>query len=540
MEKIKGIITRLFWLVFSVSMFLILGAALSKPLNNLIPGDMIWYTLVWIVFFGVMWRVCCLLERKAPCMPKLLKYGLPVYLVLFGVALYTVSCLLRCGLFSDYESIYTAALHFARGEEVANWEYFARWNNNVGSMLGLSLLFFLGGWLPAGVDVYYFVLLLNVVQVMLVVYCLYDLAGKLFKTHPVAAPLMTLGICTVWIPVWANTSIFYSDQLSFGAGVFGVTLLLKSWECQRAKSIERTGGMKKAGAESGKRNPWLVYAIGAGVCFGCGAVLKVTSATVLIALVIGCFLYRIVWKHKKELFVAVVSCVVVLALFSAYCRTLPYQEDAERLKVPTGYWFALGLKGNGTYAESEEFAIRCLAAEDVEQRQLMIREQIGQEIHNLWNPEHIIGKARQNFGCGDLGAAGYLLFPYHENVLWHWFSMDGDYYWKYACLSTAFFFSVLFYLGTGGLLQFVRKGKAAGKSKAGGQDEAGRQNEADRQKEEADEREEAGFFIAALAFWGLCLFLMLWEAQDKQMYNHSGWLIISLLCSLNLTGGRPT
>lgn len=501
MERMKRIITGLFWLVFSGSMFLILGAALSRPLNNLIPGDMVWYTLVWILFFGVMWRVCCLLEKKVPGMPGILKYGVPVYLLLLGAALYAVSCLLRCGLFSDYESIYMAARQFAAGEEVTNWEYFARWYNNVGSMLGLSLLFFLGGWLPAQVDVYYFVLFLNVVQVILVVYCLYALAGKLFYRHPVAAPLMILGISTVWIPVWANTSIFYSDQQSFGAGVFGVTLLIKSWECRK-----RDTPLKK-------KKLWLFYTVAAGICFGWGAILKVTSATVLIALVIGCFLYRILWEHKRELSVAVISCMMVMVLFSVYCRTLPYQEDAGRLKVPAGYWFALGLKGNGTYAESEEFAIRCLAAENVEERQLIIQEQIRREIHNLWNPEHLLAKARQNFGCGDLGAAGYLLFPYHENILWHWFSMDGDYYWKYACLSTAFFFSVLFYLGAGGFLQFLKRGRDG----------------------EGGETEEAAFFIAALAFFGLCLFLMLWEAQDKQMYNHSGWLIFALLCSLNLT-----
>lgn len=50
-------------------------------------------------------------------------------------------------------------------------------------------------------------------------------------------------------------------------------------------------------------------------------------------------------------------------------------------------------------------------------------------------------------------------------------------------------------------------------------------------KKDSDDGEVL-FFLAALTFWGLCLFMMLWEAQDKFMYNHSGWMIISLIFSL--------
>lgn len=491
MKKTKRMICRLFWLVFSASMFLILGAAMSRPLNNLIPGRIAVYTMVWVIFFGCLWLLFILLEKKTAHMrervQKIMKYGVWVYLVLFGGGLFAVSCLLRCGVFTDYENVYTAALSFARGEEVANWDYFSRWYNNIGNMQALSLIFFLGSWLPRQLDIYYFALLFNVLQVVLVVYCLYFLAGKFIKGHPVAAPLMALAVCTVWIPFWANTSVFYSDQLSLGAGVFGVALLVKARR---------------------KRN-WFFYAAAAGIMFGCGAVIKVTSATIMIALAIGCFLYQSLWDSRRQLAAALVSCLAVMVLFSAYCRSLPTQEE---LKVPVEYWFALGLYGNGTYAESEEFAVRCVMAESREERKEIARERIEDQIDNLWNGEHIIGKARQNFGCGDMGAAGYLLFPYQENILWHWFSMDGDYYWKYACLSTSFLFSVFFFMGAGGLLQFAGKGEGG--------------------------MEEAGFFVPALAFWGLCLFLMLWEAQDKQLYNHSGWVILSMLSSLNLISGR--
>ena len=75
---------------------------------------------------------------------------------------------------------------------------------------------------------------------------------------------------------------------------------------------------------------------------------------------------------------------------------------------------------------------------------------------------------------------------------------------------TSFFFSILAFLAVGGWAQVVCGG-GSGKNPL--------------------------FLAAAMAFWGLCLFLMLWEAQDKQLYNHSTWLMLSLLYSLDAIGG---
>ena len=482
----------MFWLAFSISMFLMLGAAITKPLNNLIPQHMAVYTLVWICLYGGLWFLFCFLERKFPSLEKVIKCCLPIYFIIFGAALFVVSCLLRCEVFTEYGDVYNAAMNFALGQEVTNWEYFARWSNNIGTMLFLAFLFFLGRWLPAGIDLYYFVLLINVIFVLLLVYCLYYLTTKIFQRHPIAVPLMTLAVCMGWIPFFANTSIFYSDQLSLAWGVIAITLLVKGY----------------------KKRSWVAYFLAAGLAFGIGGTLKVTATTIAISLGIACFLFPAIWKEKVRLLVPLAGCLAFVLAFSCYTKTLPYQEHTERLKAPVEYWFALGLVGSGTCADSWDFVEECLYAENLEVRTKIARQQIADEIENMWDVGHIIAKARQNFGCGDLGAAGYLLWPKSENFLWNWFSQDGIYFWKYACITTAFFFSILFYNGVGGLLQFLKK-----------------------QKEEALP-EEMLFFLAALAFWGLCMFMMLWEAQDKFLYNHSGWMIIGLISGLNLIGER--
>lgn len=488
MCRTKKILMKLFWLIFAVSMFCIFGIALSKPLHNLVPQRMVLFTLFWIVLFGVLWYGFLWLEKRCGSLERRMKYILPLFLLCYGIALFGVSCLLRSTPVTDYQNVYEAALQLARGENVANWDYFARWYNNVGCMLVLALLFFLGSWLPAAVDVYYFVLFLNVVQVVCVIACLYYLAGRLVPRHRLAAGLMTLAVCALWIPIWGNSSIFYSDQLSFGAGVFGLTLLVKGW----------------------KKQNWYVYLAAAGAVLAVGVILKVTVATILIALGIAGFLFSKLWKHKKKIVVLGAAFVVVFSGYSLYCKTLPYQQEAYQYKIPTEYWLAVGLGENGTYAGSLELAARCEAAENYDARKAVARAYIAENIDKIWNIDHIVGKVRQNFGCGDLGSAGYLLYKDDPNFLWNWFSQEGTYFWKYSCISTSLFFAVLFLLGIGGVLQFMKKGEPG----------------------------EADMLLLAveLAFWGLCLFLMLWEAQNKQLYNHSGWMLLGLVCSLNLIG----
>lgn len=487
---VKEKLLKYFQITFAVSMLLIFGIALSKPLNNLVPQRMLFYTLFWVVLLCGLWYLMCFLEVKVLGLEEKMKLFLPIFLLVYGVALYIISCLLRSEPLTDYLNVYDAALHFARGEEVTNWEYFARWYNNVGGMLALSLLFFIVGWLPDGVDPYYFVLFMNVVQVVMVIACLYYLSGKGMHKHSIAAKGMILILSVLWIPIWSNTSVFYADQLSFGMGVFGVTLLVKGWKADR----------------------WPVYYGAAGAVFALGVQLKVTTATILIALTIVIFLLFNLQRYKKRIAIMAMFFTLLLAGCSLYSRTLPCQEESERLKAPIEYWFALGIVGNGTYAANEEFATRCLTAPTMKERKAVAREQIAGQIGNLVDLDHIVAKVRQNFGCGEMGASGYLVYRDDENLLWNWVSAEGKYYWKYACLSTSFFFAALLLLGMGSMVQFFHKENI---------------------------RKEAALFLSAeLAFWGLCLFMMLWEAQDKLMYNHSGWLMLALVYNLEWLGEK--
>ena len=485
MSSWKRTFVKLFQFVYVISILGILGIAFSKPLHNLVPGRMFFYTLFWVVLLCALWYLCVYAERKVPKLERWMKFILPTALIVYAIALYIVSCLIRSEPVTDYQNVYEAALQFARGQEVSNWDYFARWYNNVGSMLVLSALFALGGWLPASADVYYFVLLINVIQVMGVVACLSYLAGELAVRHKVAARTMMLLLCFLWIPIWSNSSIFYSDQLSFGAGVFGLTLLVRGWKSRR----------------------WYLYLAGAGMTLAIGVILKATVGTILVALGIMGFLFSKYWEKKGRILVVLLSFALVMGSYSLYCKTLPYQKDAYRLKMPVEYWLAIGIGGNGTYADNEEFAIRCETAKNYDVRKELSREYIVEHLDNLVDPYHITEKVRQNFGFGDLGSAGYFLYKESPNIVWNWVSQEGTYFWKFGCLSTSLFFAVLFLIGVGGCVRLLRNREY--------------------------QKEDFLQLSVELAFWGMCLFLMLWEAQDKQLYNHSGWILLSLVGSLN-------
>ncbi|MCD7836251.1 MAG: hypothetical protein LUG83_06325 [Lachnospiraceae bacterium] len=486
-EKCKKILLRIFWAVFSASMLIIFAVALSKPLNNLIPWKMAVYTLVWVVFLAVICAAAFFVEYRFPQWEYRLRRALPIYLAVLGIALFIVSVCLRSAPVSDYADVYYAAYNYANGLEVENWDYFARWNNNVGYMLVLSALFKLGGLFGGEEASYYFVLVLNVLQVLMLLRCAVYLAGRVAGRHSFACSFMALIVGSLWLPLWANTSIFYSDQLSLGAAVFGITLLVRGRE----------------------RNRKLPYAVLAGFFFGAGIILKATSATLLIALTAAYVLFMRCREYIKEILVCALMLVLVFSGYKMYTAQMPYQENVDILKAPVEYWIALGLNGSGTYGDSEEFAIRCLTAGSYEERKEIAREQIMENIDNLWNIEHIMAKLRQNFGIGDLGAAGYLIWPEHENLLWNWASQEGMYYWKYACLTTSFFFAWLFTTALGGIGMALKRDYG---------------------------KEDMPVFIMSLAFWGLALFLMLWEAQDKQMYNHSGIMILMLVFSMKLLG----
>ena len=170
----------------------------------------------------------------------------------------------------------------------------------------------------------------------------------------------------------------------------------------------------------------------------------------------------------------------------------------ERDSDPVLYWVALGLNGDGSYAANQDFAMQCAFAENKAAREKLVEQKLTEEWRQFFNGEHIVAKIRCNFASGDVGASGYMTYPYKNNNIVHeLISWDGAYFWKYACLSTSYLFAIFLLMAIGAFYGAFGK--------------------------------KMNFTVmsAYVTTFGIMLFLMLWEAQNKQLFNQTGWILLA-------------
>lgn len=482
---------RAFYGVFSLILIAILTVVIRYPQSNLIPARMFLYMLVWVgILCGIRAALSFLekvIVKKGWNPERFSRTMLTVYVVLYGVAIYTVSLILRSDPITDYGHLYQTAYDLATGQAVEDWSYFSMWTNNLGSLTILTFCMRLGVLLGFS-DPYYFVLGLNVLQVVSVLVSLYYLAGKI-GDKSISGQWFTVVVFTLWMPVWACTNSFYSDQLSFGGSITAVALGLYACDLQR---------------RGARRAKTVAVILLAGGLWGIGITAKATSAVAAVALAIALLL---AWKkgkpYWKSALLLLLAMVLTVGALSAVSGRYPSKEDEYRLKMPIEYWIAMGLVGNGTYSDNEYLVRQCYKSPNINERQALCRNVIRENLSNLFQAKHMTDKSAVIFASGDISPTSHI-YPHRESLLWHWVYWEGDYYWKYACLTTAFFYAVLLFMLAGTLCRTVS----------------------------AKNEESNLIFAIYLTVFGLFVFLMLWEAQNKQLYNHIPWMTLAAVCGL--------
>ena len=486
---------RAFYGVFSLWLIVILSIAISRPQNNLIPSRMFLYMLVWVVILCGIRAALSFLEnlliKKGMDVDRISRTCLVIYTVFYGVCIYIVSLLLRSYPMTDYGDVYYTAYSLATGEPVGDWGYFSMWTNNLGVLTILTFCMRVGVLLGFS-DPYYFVLGLNVLQVMSVLVSIYYLTGKI-GGKSVSGQWFAVAVFTLWMPVWASTNAFYSDQLSFGGSILAVALGLYACDLQRR------------GAKKWKTASVILLA---GVIWGIGIVAKATCAVALVALAVTLlFMWKQGKPYWKNTMLSLLVMVLIVGALSVVGDNYPSKKYEYILKMPTEYWFAMGLMGNGTYADNTYLVDQCLYSPNADERQAFCRKMIRENWKNMFQAEHLTDKTAVIFASGDISPTSHM-YPNEENLLWHWVYWEGDYYWKYACLTTGYFYAMLLLMLAGTLLWTFAIGK-----------------------EESDL-----IFMTYLTVFGLFMFLMLWEAQNKQLYNHIPWMTLAVVCGLERLG----
>lgn len=417
-------------------------------------------------------------------------WGALYYLVLagYGVALYLVN-IGRISTsfygFEDYARIYRGAQDLANGMELSNTGYFAIYTNNLKPMLLLSLLFRAEKLfhMPEGS----FALAVAVLHVLLAAWSvgvLVDREGSHRWRFPVLIAFMAC------LPIWAMTGAFYTDTMSFGMGVSALAFLKLAFKEEKRKSLR------------------ISLSILAAFCTVLGIVYKVTSVIVLMAAAIVFLLYFD--KKKGKMLLIYLACTVV---FYGGLNLWTNSTDAAKAGKVSGNplisWVALGLSEDGSWNNNRAFVEVLNVLPTTEEKTAYSLAYIREHRGNFADGDHLAKKLSRNFANGNLGAAEFLadIEESDGTLLWELFSPWGRYYWRMSQYCLAFLAMLYVLLLFGGIreLQTSFQGSEIGRIQ----------------------------LICLIAFLGIFIFLMLWEANPRQLYNQMPMMILGAFAGIS-------
>ena len=141
----------------------------------------------------------------------------------------------------------------------------------------------------------------------------------------------------------------------------------------------------------------------AGVVWGIGIAAKATAAVGVIALIIAMLMAgkrgRQLWR---EMLILGLLMVLSMGLLLEVSDHYPSKADEYRLETPTEYWIAMGLMGNGTYADNAYLIKECNYSKNVDKRREFCRRMIRENWTNLFDRGHLVDKTSVIFGEGGI------------------------------------------------------------------------------------------------------------------------------------------
>lgn len=474
----RGVLTGIY-IVFAVVLLLLVGITVSYPDNHLISRQMLLGTVGMVIISliaGAIWNKVYAHIGKRTILYIIALLG-------FGIALYFTSLgrEQNAYTYADYSQVYRAAESLAEGGTIPNPEYFLIYRNNLKPMLLLSLLFRIAQWLR--IPRFPLILAVNVLQVLAVIWGCGYLAEK-EGDNKWRFPILVVFAC--FLPLWGMVSAFYTDSMSFGLGILGIACLKKGTKCNDKK-----------------RFFWYVAAAFVMVL---AAAWKVTALIIVIA---GGIILdrREAKKHRKEMLLCVVAFLMFYLGLNMWINTYEISKQSVNTGNPVISWVALGIDGNGSYEDNREFVDRLNELTDKKEKTAYSLERINAYKNNFFDKEHLVKKAGCNFADGNMGVSSFLFIEYDDGtLLWNMFSPWGKYYWRtsqycFCYLETVY---VLFLLGAAVCIYNAIKGKEI----------------------------LVMLMVCQLAFGGILLFLMLWEANSRQLYNQMPGLLLGSVLSL--------
>lgn len=455
-----------------VSLGMLIVISLMKPQDNLFSWQMIlgvigFTVLLFLVF--VIWKKVCAKINKASWLFTLLT-------VLFGLSLFIVSCIGRNDPASsdDYGRVWNAAQSLARGEEIQDAYYLMNYSNNIKPMLLLYLTFKLA--ISIGLDdPFYIILLINVIGVIASIigiqYLLDNDKGRRFSI-----PIIGCYLCC--LPIWAMTQTFYTDAMSISISVVIIALAKKVLSC-----------------ESKKTSILLCFLMG--IILTLGISIKVTILIPVIAASMVYFLMRN-GSLNKQIFgylgCVLVSFVISYIIFNIWSNTFEITKASKLTEDPVITWIGLGLKADGSFHGNKDYIYTVHGFETKAEKLEYCKAYIRDNFRYFFNGEHIVAKIRCTYASGHLGSAEFSFIAKNkDNILWQLFSPWGKFYWRASQIGFCYLhalFSVCFFGNIVTVYRFI-KSKEVSKT----------------------------LMMLDLSILGYFIFLLIWEANNRQLYN---------------------
>ena len=480
-DKIKKIILICFYAVFSLVMLFTVSVDFLRPLHFLVPWKMMIATAGFgLIFFGLL-----KLWSKVPEKITDSKILLTAVLV-FEVALIWAMALIHgkghLGV-GDYFCVYNSAAELAEGRDVTYYNYFMVYGNNTMPMLMLSVLIKFSRFLH--IDEFYFLLTFATALVVLSIWAIFVLTEEKYKKIRIPAVLFAM-IC---LPVYVFSSTFYTDTLSFGVGLISLALLKISLKNRKYFLI-----------------PFAAVFAAWGVFF------KITAIIPLIAAFVAIILTEIPKENKKKNIISIGVYLLLIVLLCAGVKGIAsgnslYRESKERSN-PLLAWIAMGMSGNGSYADNVAFSDEMNSLSTKEEKNELAIRYMKEHIKEAFSFSHNVNKTQRNFASGMFTCFDYTSPDENGSFLYKVLDPGGELFGR-SCQFTFCYISIVylwFLFGSVRALVLLIKEK----------------------EKKTSEIISYSKVLADISMFGIFLFLMLWESNNRQLYNQLPLFILAL------------
>ena len=232
--------------------------------------------------------------------------------------------------------------------------------------------------------------------------------------------------------------------------------------------------------------------------------------TAIIPLIAGAMI--LLWQREKadrRVLMQYAAAAIVFGVgLQLWANTYDVTRKAAVTANPVMSWVALGMKEDGSWTNNTELVEQMYQFSTKEEKQQYCVEYIRENKADFFNVEHLRKKASYNFANGNLGASAFLNVEQNDQTLiWEMFSPWGSYYWRTSQLCYCYLVSVYVLLWIGMLfsLRNVIRGQ----------------------------NPPSLLMICQLGFFGIVVFLMLWEASGRQLYNQMPGILLGGVLSID-------